>query len=262
MRRVAIAIGILACAAASGCIKWQKTGMVEAPIAAKETVPVVCIEDRGGRDAQLLEGEAAGKRAVSASEVRTGFAPTMAEPVTVDGAEVFAAQSCVMLGEPVCDNALYTRKGERRYFLYWSTKYKSADAVPASTQLVVDEFRRQGVLASLQQVDVDDATARELAELSRARRARQRWNVVKFAVGMALQQGASKLGVAEGVAKEQGAKLVNESLDVRFEIDDSEKPALEKNPKLAAMFATAKLAAGGSDFKVASFCVGPAKASP
>jgi hypothetical protein len=244
------------------CMKWQKVGTTEAPMAPKEHVPLVCIEDRSGRDAEIVEGAAHGAAAVSVNEVRTGWSPTLDQPITVDDMQIYAGQSCVMLGKPVCDSAIYVRRGDRRYFLYWGDQYESANDVVTSPQALVQQFEKRGLIAAMRNLDVDDETAKQFVELSHARRSRQSWSLVKFLVGVSLQAAAPKLGSAEDAAKDTGSSMMKESLDVRFEIDESEKPVLEKNPKLAAVFAAAKLAAGGSDYRVASMCIGPLSPQP
>ena len=136
--------------------------------------------------------------------------------------------------------------------------YESAQALPASTTALVEQMQKRGVVDAVRAVELDPETVAQFKQVSEARHARQQWSAVKFMMGVAIQRAGKELaGPAGDAVRGSGEQLVKESLDVTFEIDDSEKPLLEKNRKLAALFGTAKLAAAGSDFEVASLCVAP-----
>lgn len=242
---------------AAGCMSWKKVGVSDAAVTPKQKLAAACIEDRSGREATLIEGEVAGKPAVTTEGVRVGLGAALVEPVDDGGIQVFAGQACLMQNRPICDNELYMKREARHYYLYWGEHYESAQALPATTTELVEQMKKRGIVDAVRALELDTTTVSEFKQLSAARKSRQQWSAVKFLMGVALQRAAKELGAAGAAVEGSGEQLAKESLNVQFEIDDSEKPLLQKNPKLAALFGTAKLAAGTSDFKVASLCIAP-----
>lgn len=253
---VASAVALLS----SGCMTFKQVGLSEAPLTPKERIPIACMEDRGGRVAELVEGEIGGRPAVSVSGVRIGYSPTLSEPMEIEGARVFAGEDCLLRHDgAICDSGLYVRRGDRRYFLYWANLYKEQQPLAPSSKALVDQLEKHKIVTRLRNLEMDDSTAAAFEQLSASRGQRAQWRLFTFVAGAALDAAGP---VGGGGLTGEAAKQAKETVVTRaFQADESERPLITAHPKLASVFEIATLAGSENGFNIATFCMGPAGAA-
>lgn len=251
MKRALAVAALLGCTGSLGCLSFKQVGITKDPITVTETVPLVCLDASlqhgGGRQAVLTEGTLRGKPSVAIDGVLTiGFSYAFTEATPVDGNTAFVGQECLPRYDGVvCDRGLYLRTKNRRFFVYWAAVEMTSDAAAqkAITDTTPSEMMKRPDVARLVEklgaLDLDDETAAAMAELSRARNTRKKWNLVKLASGVALQQlgpaVSGKVSTELGKrAKELGKDMTDAA--VSPDVDEADLALIAAHPKLADLF--------------------------
>lgn len=242
-------------ATSGGCMKMTSVGVAQGSLTTTRRVHVACIEDRGGGDGELLLGTADGRPAVQPSGVKLGVTPVMVHAETVDGVKAYAAQECLDNDAPLCDTSLYVARGKYHFFMYWTQQYPASAARPTSPTPIIAEASARGLFKILAALDLDAPTVAEVSRLAEARGARRTAQWVKFYAGAALKDATPKLGLAEGAARDGADRWMKDAVNLEFQVDESERAALEKNPKVGAVFSATRLARHGGF--PSSVCIGP-----
>jgi hypothetical protein len=231
--------------------------MVDATVAPRETVPLVCLGEKSGRSLELVEGEVAGTPAVDASQLYADISPKIATPLEVDGERVFVGEHCAMFGTPLCDAVLYMRRGETRYVVTWINWYASQQAVPADSAAILAEPRVRAAVARLRALEVDDDTREAFVTLSAARHTRTTAALAQLAGGLAVATAGHTTGNED--AKRAGRDLGSDALRALATVDPAERPFFEAHPKLLELLTAARVEHPAEQTINAGLCVGPWK---
>ena len=206
-------------------------GLSDASFTPKKTFPLVCIQAKDGRTAKLLEGEAGGHPAVRVEGLVLGYSATLDQPVDVAGSRTFAGQECqwggIMGPRPVCSGTILAAQGERRVVLYWMKFLESPALVVDSMPALLAEHEQ--TLSVARQIDLDGPTFAAFSELasSRGKAATARSSVIIT--------GAVAAGAGATTHKEKVENAGKELMKVgaSMEIDDDDRPHVEKHPALS-----------------------------
>jgi hypothetical protein len=222
--------------ATQGCFTYRAIGVSELDVAPRQKIPLVCITHNSGRTAEMIEGDVAGKPAVSVSGAVIGFSPTLPEAQEVEGMQVYVGQKCLMSSAPLCDHGMAVKKDDRRYFLYWMKQYESPALLPASTQMLVAERQGLKLFSLLQGIDLDGPTHAAYVSLSEKRSAGATVRMTTLLAG-ATAQTVGKAEHNKDLTKAGGA-TIQAGQQISAMIAETEKPLIDAHPKLLPVLQT------------------------
>lgn len=232
MTRVAPLFALLL---AQGCFHTRTIGLSKAELVPKTTLAGDCLAFKGGPSAELIDGTAEGKEAVSASGAIIGLSPVFVEKKDVDGLEVWGGQECVMGDMPFCDNVVFVKKAEWRYFVRWARMYESPQALPATPEALIADVQLGPVLAKLRALELDERSMAALAAIADARRT----GTFIRAAGLLAGAAAQGAGMATGttVLFDSGKRTFDVGLAIGDAVQAStEAPILAANPELLPLY--------------------------